>query len=127
MYVPTADDIGTMLKCEVQSRRFENARSSCECGPVVLDPEFQHLLHSFMQDLKNSKNSIVYKVFEGDAEMYIAVNIEKLKIKNAKKKTIEKEAWVESTKVQILFLLLLIRKLNFHEGQILYQLHSFCK
>eukprot|EP00493_Phyllostaurus_siculus_P001505 UN01513 len=58
MYVPTADDIGTMLKCEVQSRRFENAKSSCECGPVVLDPEFQHLLHSFMQDLKNSKNSI---------------------------------------------------------------------
>jgi len=87
------------LKCEVQSKSYIGAKSSCECGPVQLDPEFQGLLHNFMQNLKNSKNSIVYKVYEADAEMYIVVNIEKLKIKNAKKKTVEKETWTEVTKI----------------------------
>eukprot|EP00492_Amphilonche_elongata_P002004 TRINITY_DN22_c0_g1_i3.p1 TRINITY_DN22_c0_g1~~TRINITY_DN22_c0_g1_i3.p1 ORF type:complete len:495 (+),score=86.90 TRINITY_DN22_c0_g1_i3:453-1937(+) len=98
-YIPTADDIGTMLKCEVQSQTFQGAKATCECGPVLLDPGFQGLLHNFMQDLKNSKNSIIYKVYEANAEMFIVVNIEKLKIKNAKKKTVEKGSWTEVTKI----------------------------
>jgi len=106
-YVTNADDVGSMIKVEVRSTKFEDITDSGTTKePVDIDLRLRHHIEDTLRRCLEGKETCEYPVVPVGDKVNLGqklfLNREKIKIRMSKSnKTISKELWNPALKVEL--------------------------